>query len=230
MEQTREPLLDEMIAYYRARASEYDEWWERRGRYNRGERWNARWFAEQDEVRQALDDFCPAGRVLELAAGTGIWTRELVRHADEVTAVDASPEVLALNRARIGNGQVRYVEHDLFTWEPDGLYDAVFFGFWLSHVPRRRFAAFWDLVVRSLAPRGRIFFVDSRDYDVADRTSVPAEDLTTRQLNDGREFTIVKRFYGARELESALQPLGIRAAVRTTPSFFVYGSAHPARD
>ena len=29
-------LLDEQIAYYRARAAEYDDWWFRRGRYDRG--------------------------------------------------------------------------------------------------------------------------------------------------------------------------------------------------
>jgi hypothetical protein len=28
-------------------------------------------------------------------------------------------------------------------WRPDRRYDVVFFGFWLSHVPLERFAAFW---------------------------------------------------------------------------------------
>src|SRR5579884_3468249 len=89
-------LLQQQIAYYRARAGEYDEWFLRQGRYDRGPGLNARWFAEVDEVRRALDAFAPAGSVLELAAGTGLWTEQLARHAARLTAVDSSPEALAL--------------------------------------------------------------------------------------------------------------------------------------
>jgi hypothetical protein len=53
---------------------------------------------------------------------------------------------------------VRFVEADLFTWEPDRRYDVVFMGFWLSHVPAERFESFWALVAAALAPRGRMFF------------------------------------------------------------------------
>ena len=84
--------------------------------------------------------------MLELACGTGLWMVELAHHATSVTAVDASPEVLEINRARLREtgreNAVRYVEADLFGWRPDAAYDAVFFGFWLSHVPPERFEAF----------------------------------------------------------------------------------------
>ena len=62
--------LDEQIAYYKARAAEYDEWFERRGRYDHGE---AHRVAEKeaDEVRRHLRRFAPKGNVLELAGGTG---------------------------------------------------------------------------------------------------------------------------------------------------------------
>ena len=33
---TRFQVLSDQIAYYRARAGEYDEWWFRTGRYDRG--------------------------------------------------------------------------------------------------------------------------------------------------------------------------------------------------
>lgn len=75
---TDEDILAEQIAYYRARAGEYDQWFRRQGRYDRGAELNARWHAEAGQVRQALDRFAPAGRVLELACGTGLWTARLV--------------------------------------------------------------------------------------------------------------------------------------------------------
>jgi hypothetical protein len=34
-------------------------------------------------------------------------------------------------------------------------YEAVFFGFWLSHVPRERFECFWSLVGEALVPVAR---------------------------------------------------------------------------
>lgn len=64
--------LAEQLGYYRARAAEYDEWWFRRGRYDRGPNLNARWFEEAAELDQTLAGFGPRGRVLELACGTGL--------------------------------------------------------------------------------------------------------------------------------------------------------------
>ncbi len=67
-------VLDEMMTYYRERANEYDEWFYRRGRYDRGSQSNALWFAEADEVFNALARFQMQGELLEIAPGTGIWT------------------------------------------------------------------------------------------------------------------------------------------------------------
>ena len=61
-------LLAEQARYYRERAGEYEDWWFRRGRYDRGADANARWFAEVAEVQNALERFRPAGEVLERRA------------------------------------------------------------------------------------------------------------------------------------------------------------------
>ena len=229
-----DPLLEGQLTYYRARAEEYDEWFLRRGRHDRGPEWNRRWFSELEEVRRELDRFGPTGRVLELACGTGLWTVELVRHASRVTAVDASPEVLEINRARLREAgleaSVRYVEANLFDWRPDDAHDAVFFGFWLSHVPPERFEAFWELVRGALRPGGRVFFVDSLGAETPDemarRSRNPRDHTTIRQLDDGREFRIVKIFYEPAELEQRLAGLGWNVSVRTT-EHLLYGSGEP---
>jgi len=131
-------LLEEQRGYYRALAGDYlDQGLELPG---------------GDEVTRALDAFQPTGSVLELACGPSVWTDQLLRHASDVTAVDASPEMLAIAAARVGDQRVRFIEADLFTWQPDRRYDVVFFGFWLSHVPAERFAAFWSLVAACLKP------------------------------------------------------------------------------
>jgi SAM-dependent methyltransferase len=61
----------------------------------------------------------PLACVLELACGRGAWTGQLLRHAADVTAVDASPEMLAVAAARADSQHVRFIQADLFAWEPD---------------------------------------------------------------------------------------------------------------
>jgi demethylmenaquinone methyltransferase/2-methoxy-6-polyprenyl-1,4-benzoquinol methylase len=100
-------LLAEQRSFYRARAPEYDEWWQRRGRYDRGEGQLLEWQRQVSTVDAALDAFEPRGNVLELAGGTGWWTRRLAETADRLTVVDSSPEALALNRERVGRPDVR---------------------------------------------------------------------------------------------------------------------------
>ena len=225
-------IQNEQIAYYRARAGEYDEWFRRDGRYDRGPEANARWAEEIGLVSDALTAFNPVGDVLELAAGTGWWTQGLAQYAGSLTAVDASPETLAINRGKLGDAPVRYMEADLFEWQPDRQYDVVFFSFWLSHVPPERFDAFWNLVRACLKPTGRVFFLDSRydpDSTAADHR-LEGEDATTtgRRLNDGREFRIVKVFYQPDALAARLAGLGWDVTVRTTPNHFLYGSGTPS--
>jgi len=231
MPPSSDELLEQQKAYYRARAGEYDEWFLRQGRYDRGPEHTAQWFAEVEEVRAALERFNPAGRVLELACGTGWWTEQLVRWASELTAVDASAEVLELNRNRVGDAKVRRVQADLFAWKPDQTYDVVFFSFWLSHVPPERFQAFWTTVRRALAPGGRVFFVDSLrtvESTATDHVLSPEDDVVMeRKLNDGRSFHIYKVFYAPAELEARLATIGWRTSAAATASFFLYGHAEP---
>jgi ubiquinone/menaquinone biosynthesis C-methylase UbiE len=227
---SEEVQLQEQVAYYRARATEYDEWFLRLGRYDQGEALNRQWFSEVADVQRALEQFAPRGRVLELACGTGWWTEQLVRYADQVTAVDASPEVIALNRAKLGvRDNVRYVQADLFSWQPDDSYDMIFFSFWLSHVPPSRFDEFWKLVRRSLAPGGRVFWIDSLFSETSSaqghHREGPAAITTVRRLNDDRDYRIFKVFYQPKELEAQLARLGWQAEESRTAEYFLYGAA-----
>jgi ubiquinone/menaquinone biosynthesis C-methylase UbiE len=218
--------LDEQRAYYRARAPEYDDWWFRRGRHDTGPEETAGWRAEVAELEARVDALALTGDVLELACGTGLWTRRLARSATRLTAVDAAPEALALNRGRDGTTDVTYVEADLFAWEPPAAaFDACFFGFWLSHVPSERFAAFWATVASALRPGGRAVWVDSGPTE-AGRARDAAPERTRRSLADGREFRIVKRIYDPPSLEAELGALGWDAQVEHSPrGWFLLGEA-----
>ena len=222
-------LIEEQIAYYQARAGEYDEWFLRQGRYDHGPEMNARWFAEVEQVARALEAFAPAGDVLELASGTGLWTQRLAPTARSVTAVDSSPEVHAINQERLGGAPVRYVVADLFRWQPDRQYDTIFFSFWLSHIPPERLESFWSIVHAALAPGGRVFFVDAlyEETSTAKNHQLEGPDAhaVTRRLNDGQEYRIIKVFYRPEMLTERLTAWGWRVRIERTHTYFYYGEA-----
>lgn len=199
-------LLAEQRAYYRARAGEYD------ATYPLDER------ADADARRRLLTELeahAPYGRVLELACGTGQWTVELARHASAVTAVDASPETLAICTRRVP--QASYVHADLFTWRPEERYDLVFFAAWLSHVPPQRFDAFWALVADCLAPGGRVFVIDELPAVAAVEHAAPDQPahVVRRRLTTGASFRAVKVAYEPDDLRGRLAALGWEAEVTT---------------
>jgi SAM-dependent methyltransferase len=130
----------------------------------------------------ALEAFKPAGRVLELACGTGQWTAELTKRASGVTAVDSSPEMLAINKAKVSQDNLRHVEADLFRWSHAARYDVVFFSAWPSHVPPQLFDDFWRLVPGCWQDTGRVFVIDE----------LPAVDATERRV-PGTQAPAVER-------------------------------------
>jgi ubiquinone/menaquinone biosynthesis C-methylase UbiE len=222
-----ETTLQEQLDYYRARAAEYDQWWLRQGRYDRGGIENEQWFKDCAALATELNRFRPSGRVLELASGTGIWSERLLPHASRLTLVDGSSEMLEIAARRLQSPNVQYIQANIFDWQSDTQFDVVFFSFWLSHVPPERFAGFWSMVGRCLAPGGRVFFIDSQHEQTSTAMDhrLPARETIQlqRRLNDGREFRIYKIFYQPEELQQRLARLGWKIQVNATERYFIHG-------
>lgn len=222
-------IIQQQIAYYSARANEYDEWFYRIGRYDRGEELNQRWFNEAAIVRNALYQIGSVERVLELACGTGIWTQELLKISKKITALDASSEVIEINYHKLGAANVEYQQIDLFNWEPDTEFDLVFFSFWLSHVPPNLVDSFLQKVYKAVRTGGQVFIVDSRfDPTSTAKNHVLENDrniYVTRKLNDEQEFKIFKIFYSPEELRDKLIQAGFQADVKVTDNYFIYARA-----
>jgi SAM-dependent methyltransferase len=204
-------LLAEQISYYRALAPRYLE--------------GALAVAGAgEELVAALDEFAPTGDVLELACGPGTWTPQLLRHASSVTALDASPEMLAIAGERVRDARVRFIEADILGWKPDRRYDVVFFGFWLSHVPPERFESFWSLVEKCLAPDGRVFFADDGYRTPEELVYGESSPVIRRTLEDGSERRIVKTDHDAAAVRALLAGLGWKIEVHETSAVFYWGS------
>jgi SAM-dependent methyltransferase len=225
------PAVDrsaDMVAYYEARAGEYDDWYLRRGRYSRGPIHDAAWNAELDGAGAWLDGLPISGEIVELAAGTGWWS-PLLASKGELWLYDAAEAPLELARERLLAHRLRAHIHVRDAWaEPDREVDAVVVTFWLSHVPRERTVEFLALTRRWLKPGGILALMDSLpdpQSGAADNPP-PRDDVAVRRLEDGREFTIVKVFRRPDEIEAALLAAGFASVeVTTTGRFFVLAAA-----
>ncbi|HEV7811049.1 MAG TPA: class I SAM-dependent methyltransferase [Candidatus Limnocylindrales bacterium] len=225
----RGTLNRDLIAYYDARAPEYDDWYLRRGRYARGPIHDAAWNAELDAAGRWLDTLPMSGRIVELAAGTGWWSTLLVGKG-ELWMYDAAEAPLERARERLVAHGLRAHLHVRDAWaEPDGdPAGALFLGFWLSHVERQRTVEFLSLAGRWLAPGGRIALIDSLpdpQSGAADHEA-PTDDRAVRRLADGREFTIVKTYRTVDEVSDVLAAAGFtEIQVTATGRFFLLATA-----
>lgn len=207
-----DPLWREQVAYYRRRAGEYDA-------TAYGD------LPDADERLAALvEGFRPSGDVLEIACGTGMWTRHLAGHARTLTAVDAAPEMVAEARRRAPS--TTFIVADVLDWTPPRRWDTVFFAFWLSHVPTAAFERFWSVVRAALTDDGRVIFVDDQPAAADAETYVPGSaELVERQLEDGSRHHLVKLPRAANDLSAHLGRLGWQATVRPVPPGWLAGEA-----
>ena len=213
MDDRGERAIADQIAYYRARAPEYDE--EFKG-------------AHDPALVGALAAARPTGTVLELACGSGAWTESLVTHpVASILAVDAAPEMLALHAQRIRDHRVERVRADLFRWTAPRRFGFVTFAFWISHVPPARFTAFWQMVADALEPTGRVFFVDQDARGLVYEQPSDDADYPTvaRELQDGRVMTAIKVYHRIADLDAALGRLGWNVTIRPVPGGLFWGEA-----
>lgn len=225
-------LLRTQMTYYDDQADGYEDQWFRRGAHDGGAEDNARWFEETAVVEAMVADLDASGDVLDLAAGSGVWTRLLAPRAQRLVAVDASRRMLAQNRAHYGESHVEYVRADVFSWDTDDRFDLIVMGFFVSHVPPARFEELWARLRTWLRPAGCVWLVDERwqsGFPRAGGRSLGGPSHAHRRRLGGRHYTIVKLFYTPEEITAKLDALGWDADMRGTGERFYAGTARPRR-
>jgi len=193
---------DEVIRYYAARADVYDE----TAGYLDGEA-----EALREPVKARYRELFRDKNVLEIACGSGYWTRVLGETADFVLAVDINEDIMkhAVLRCR-DLPNVRFQLADAFTLEgvPFG-FDAAVAIWWYSHMPRRRIPEFLAALVTTLQPGATVMFVDQLPYEGCERSVDDNGDtVETRTLPDGRTFSVIKNFPSEAELRWVLAGFG----------------------
>ena len=133
--------------------------------------------------------------------------------ADELLAIDAAPQTLAIARGRVCSPSVRFLVADAYRLPTRaGAFSGAFAGFWLSHVPRQSLAAFLAGLHERLGPGARVVFLDNR-YVAGSSTPISEQDAfgntyQQRHLADGSSHRVLKNFPSEAELAQAVGAAG----------------------
>ena len=186
--------MDKLAAYYAQRAAEYERI------YAKPERQ-----ADLAALRARIAKIFAKKTVLELACGTGYWTDVIAGRAAQVTALDVNEEVLQIARQKQNAGKVSFLRGSAYEIPPqDKKQEALFAGFWWSHVPLEKLDAFLAHVAASVAPGALIAFLDNRyvagSSTPVSRTDAAGNTYQSRKLDDGGTHEVLKNFPAEGEL------------------------------
>lgn len=192
----------QLLSYYAARAPEYDQV------YLKPERQ-----IDLRDIERWLPAVFAGTTVLEVACGTGYWTKFIAQSAAHVVAVDASPEAMRIAEGRIPEGKVKFLVGDAYDLPHHlGRFSAAFAGFWFSHVPKARRHAFLHGLNALLMPGAKVVLLDNR-YVEGSSSPITESDsdgntYQARQLKDGSTHRVLKNFPSESELQSSLPGIG----------------------
>jgi SAM-dependent methyltransferase len=151
-------------------------------------------------MQRQLADALRGHRVLELACGTGYWTRVLAASAESVTATDINPEMIALARLRaLPADMVQLRVADAVALPADiGSYSAVFIGFWWSHIKREEQERFLARLRAALGPGILLVLLDDvyveGSSETVARTDLEGNTYQIRIAPDGQRYEIPKSY------------------------------------
>ena len=107
--------------------------------------------------------FSPSDRVLEIGAGTGIFTLAIARHCREVTAVDISASMLEILKGKAageGLGNIRTIVGNAETMDFDGTYPVACAFSSLEYLTDLQ--AFFCRLADHIEPGGTLYFITAR--------------------------------------------------------------------
>jgi len=185
--------------YYSERAYEYDK------TYLRPERQK-----DIKKLHKLLKKLLSGHIVLEVACGTGYWTKTIVPVSKFITAVDINNKVLQIAKNRkIPSDKVIFVQDDVYSLNKiQNNFSAGFAGFWWSHVLKSKLKGFLALFQSKLQSDALVVFIDNLRVKGSSTPIIRIDNdgntYQIRKLEDGREYEILKNFPTKKEIRETI--------------------------
>jgi SAM-dependent methyltransferase len=156
----------------------------------------------------------PGMTILEIGCGTGYFTRELTQRGADIVAIDVSPDLLEIAKAKYSAPNVRYEIQNAYTLTyADAMFDSVVGSSILHHLEIEE--ALRE-IYRVLKPGGTVYFTEPNmlNPQIAMQKNIP---WIKRRLGDSPDETAFFRW----PLRRLLEQTGYRD-VRIDPFDFLH--------
>ncbi len=196
-------MNNDLVAYYAARAREYEKIYDRTERQ-----------PDLTRLTAIVQDIFRDKNVLEIACGTGWWTQRIARTARAMLATDINEAVLDIARAKnYESGNVHFQCDDLFQSAVEQPFDALFGGYIWSHIRLEDLDRFIACTIDRVKPGGVVVFADNL-YVPGSNTPISETDAAgntyqTRLLEDGSEYAVLKNFPNEQLVREKLESRGL---------------------
>jgi demethylmenaquinone methyltransferase/2-methoxy-6-polyprenyl-1,4-benzoquinol methylase len=178
-----------MVDYYARRAGEYERIYQKPERQG-----------ELSELKELLRTALRGRRAIEVACGTGYWTKVAAASAVSIDAFDINDSTLEIARNKsLDSAKVTFAVGDAFQLlPPDRRFDAAFAMFWWSHIPKAALSQFLRGLHATLLPGAAVIFVDntfvSGNSTPTTRSDADGNTYQTRRLENGQTFEVLKNY------------------------------------
>jgi SAM-dependent methyltransferase len=213
-----DPMSSELVDYYRRRANEYEKVYAKEERQ-----------ADLAVLHEVVPAYFTGMHVLEVACGTGYWTRRVSERASSVIAIDLAPETLAIARQHQTAGNVDYRTGDAFELAAvTGSVDAALVAFWWSHIRHEDLARFLTGLHCRLPSGAAVLVVDNRYVEGSNwplaRTDARGNTYQRRQLENGEEHEVLKNFSTPADVQRAVRSAGGGEAIVHELEYYWYAT------
>ena len=195
-------LKQEMMSYYDERAQEYDEIYLGKGPASILD--STIYINEETKIGRIVSTF-GRGHLIDVGCGTGFWLPYYARNCSRVTLIDQSKNMLSECKRRTENLGLKdkccFAQGDFFELAfRKCIFDSAIVGFLISHLSLEREQSFFAKLKKILKPNAPLMIIDSA-WSKKRRQYREKEGIQERHLNDGRIFTIYKRYFDNSDIE-----------------------------
>lgn len=148
--------------------------------------------------------------VLEIACGTGFWTRVIAKTARSVLATDGSKKMISVARENlIKCKNVECKLSDAYSLKNiRNRFPAAYAHWWWSHMPKTRIRSFLVNLHKKLKPGAFVFFGDHLPHYTYRKTKVvhnkDGDRIEVRKFDNGRKYYVIKNFPTQSEIKQCL--------------------------
>ncbi|MEE9443699.1 MAG: class I SAM-dependent methyltransferase [candidate division Zixibacteria bacterium] len=189
-------MRDQTIEYYQKRAAEYDKIYYRDNPMRQ---------AELKDLYGLSQGVLSKLSVLDIACGTGFWTRIISEQAREITGIDINQATLDEAGKKEYNCPVEFIPGD---WrkipEIDKQFDGLLMTYVLSHVKRQDSDTLRE-TIKNIIPAGSPAFICDNNLIcemekelIWDKEKINSYKL--RKLENGKKYMILKNYFDNEEL------------------------------